>query len=97
LIFRLTAEIVDKSSDFHSVYETINGSPLDTVDRDWHAENCSCGVAHKKKKFAFSMLLFYCMAPNKASFWLVVAVKILMVPYIVRLLGDARFVRKERT
>jgi hypothetical protein len=43
------------------------------------------------------MLLFYCMAPNKASSWLVVAVKILMVPYIVRLLGDARFVRKERT
>jgi hypothetical protein len=43
------------------------------------------------------MFLFHCMAPNKASFWLVMAVEILMVPYIVHSLEDARFVREQRT
>jgi hypothetical protein len=81
LIFRLTAKIVDKVFDLHSIYDTINGSPLDAFDRDRHAENCSCSIAHEKKKFAFSMLFFHCMVLNKPSFWLVVAVKILMVPY----------------
>jgi hypothetical protein len=96
LISRLTAKIVDEVSDFYSIYDAIDRSPLDAVDRDWHAENRSCSVSHKRKKFTISMFLFHCMALNKASFWLVMAVEILMVPYIVHSLEDARFVREQR-
>jgi hypothetical protein len=82
LTFSLAAEVVDKSSNFYTIHNSINRSGLNALNSDWHAQHHSCRIADERKKPIISRPLFHSVLSNQASLRLVMAIEILVMAYV---------------
>jgi hypothetical protein len=81
LISGLTAEVIDESSNFYTVNNTIDRRISDAFNCNRHAQYRSCSIAHERKKFIPSTPLRHSMRSDETSFGLVMTVLILGVAY----------------